>query len=356
MIRTADNLTIQITVALLVMCVMVCPVQARSIDRVQLKSSATSDDHLIQLREIAYLTGDTAQKLGGSVVAELADSQTQTRITLRMVEKHLSAMGVNWGRLNLAGAVNCQVQIGDATSSMIQTAIASNPNKTITTDDALTVQKHVENYLLQYTGYSDQELVVKFSSADQRQLQVPALLDRFEIQVAGSAKLGRLPLTIRRWRGATRVSQTRVTAEVSYKTLALVAINNIRRGDQFSPNDLQVQEVELHSDHAKPLRKLSEVVGFIASRSIRKKQTLLVDDIRPALVIRRGQMVTIRAIVGGMVIRTTARAMTDAAMDEMVQLKNERSRESFMARVIGPREAVIQQGNTSQLSMAGRAR
>ncbi|MBL4699843.1 MAG: flagellar basal body P-ring formation protein FlgA, partial [Phycisphaeraceae bacterium] len=340
MIRTAKNLTTQITLALLAMLVMVCPVYAASVDRVQLKSSATSDDNLIQLREIAYLTGDTAQKLGGSVVVELKGSQAQTRITLRMVNKHLSGMGVNWGRLNLTGAANCQVQIGDPVSVMTQTTVVSNPNKTITTDDALTVEKQVENFLLQYTGYSDQELVVKYSSVDKRQLQSPALMDRFEIQVIGSAKLGRLPLTIGRWRGSTLVSQTRVTAKVSYKTLALVAINNIRRGDQFGPGDLQVQEVELHSDHAKPLRKLSEVVGLIASRSIRKKQTLLVDDVRPALVIRRGQMVSIRTIVGGMVIRTTARAMADAAMDQMIQLKNERSRESFMARVIGPRAAV----------------
>jgi flagella basal body P-ring formation protein FlgA len=56
-----------------------------------------------------------------------------------------------------------------------------------------------------------------------------------------------------------------------------------------------------------------------------------------------------------MVIRTNARAMSDAAMGDLVELQNERSRESFMARVVGSRQAVIENGS-AQVSLAGGQR
>jgi flagella basal body P-ring formation protein FlgA len=120
---------------------------------------------------------------------------------------------------------------------------------------------------------------------------------------------------------------------------------------------LQVQEVLISSSDTKPITKLRDVVGLIATRNVRKNQTVFTDDVQQPYVIERGQLVTVRALVGGMVIRTTARSMGDGAVDDLIQLQNERSREPFMARVIGPREALLDNGTTSgELSLAGRTK
>lgn len=353
--RTTNNSTPQKFITLIAMWIVACPVFAGNVDKVQLKSSATSADKLIQLREIAFLTGDTAHKLGGSIVMQLRDNQKNTRINMAMVQKHLSDMGVNWGRLNLTGAAVCKIQIGEQ-AQQVASSIVTNPNQIMTTDNALTIHKQVIQYLQDYCGYSDQQLVVKFSTDDQKKLQESALQDRFEIKVFGTAKLGSLPLVIRRWRAKSYVGEFRVTANVSCKTLALVAVNNIRRGQSYGPDDVQVQEVLIQSNHTPPMQKLRDVVGMVATRNIRKKKTIFATDVEQPVVISRGQMTTVRAIVGGMVIRTTARAMSDASLGQMVQLKNQRSREVFMARVTGPREAVIDDSPNSQLSLAGSTR
>ena len=148
------------------------------------------------------------------------------------------------------------------------------------------------------------------------------------------------------------VGEIRVTAQVTCKTLAAVVVENVRRGQSFGPNDVQVQEVFLTSPQT-PIRKLRDVVGRIASRNIRKNQTLFESDVQLPFMIQRGEQVTVRVMVGSMVIRTVARANTDAAMGEMVELQNQRSRESFMARVTGPRQAVLDNGSSQQVSMAG---
>ena len=355
MMRNTNNTTPQKLIAFIAMWVVACPVFAGNMDKVQVKPDANSDDNLIQLREIAFLTGDTAQKMGGSIVMELREGQKNARIPMSVIHDHLSGMGVNWGRMNLTGAAVCQIQIGDSAQQVAST-IVTNPVQAISTDNALTIHQQVIQYLQDYCGYSDQELVVVFSDDDQKQLQQSALQDRFEIKVFGTAKLGSLPLVIRRWRNNAYVGELRVTANVSCKTLALVAVNNIRRGQSFGPDDVQVQEVLLQSNHTAPMRKLRDVIGMVASRSIRRKQTLFATDIEEPVVISRGQMTTVRVIVGGMVIRTTARAMSDAGIGQMVQLQNERSREEFMARVTGPREAVLGDSENSQLSLVGGTR
>lgn len=356
MTRFANNLTASSLIALAAMLVVVCPVLA-AVDEVQLKNMASTDDNLIQLREIAYLTGPTAEKLGSSIVAKLRDNQSDCRISLSTVQKHLTDMGVNWGRFNLAGAASCDVQLVQDHPAPVNTAIASNPRQTITATNAITIGQHVMRYLLSYTGLDDQQLVVHFNETDQRELDQPALLDRFEFEVLSSTKLGQLPLVIRRWQGNNMVGELHVTAQVACKTLAAVVVNNIRRGEIFSPSDVQVQEVLLSTSDEKPIRKMRDVVGLMATRNIRKNQTLFTSDVQQPYVIKRGQLVTVRALVGGMVIRTTARSMDDGAVGDTIQLQNQRSRQQFMARVIGPREAVLGNGNDSDsLSMAGSTR
>ncbi|HAI11005.1 MAG TPA: flagella basal body P-ring formation protein FlgA [Phycisphaerales bacterium] len=350
MTPATDNFTIKSLVAIVAMLVMVASSQAQTMDRVELKSIAQSDDNLVQLREIAWLTGDTATKLGGSIVTTLSENQVDSRITLQSVRKHLSDMGVNWGRFNLTGASQCQVTLASAQPT--RTAIVPNPSKPIHATDAISIEEYVTRYLLTYTGLSDQELVLSFSAADKRELSAAALTDRFEIEVIGTAKIGQIPMVIRRWRGGSMVGEIRVTAQVTCKTLAAVVVENVRRGQSFGPNDVQVQEVFLTSPQT-PIRKLRDVVGRIASRNIRKNQTLFESDVQLPFMIQRGEQVTVRVMVGSMVIRTVARANTDAAMGEMVELQNQRSRESFMARVTGPRQAVLDNGSSQQVSMAG---
>ena len=148
--------------------------------------------------------------------------------------------------------------------------------------------------------------------------------------------------------------ELRVTAHVAQKTLAAVVVENVRRGQSFGPADVQVQEVLIDSERT-PVRKLRDVVGHVAARNVRKNQVLFDDDVQLPVMVNRGEQITVRCLVGSMVIRTTARAMSDAALGELVELQNQRSREAFMARVVGPRQAVLENGST-QVSLAGGQR
>jgi flagella basal body P-ring formation protein FlgA len=356
MTRNADNNTINYSFAAIAMLVLVVCGQVAAMDRVQLKSVASSDDNLVQLREIAWLTGDTAEKLGGSIVAQLRENQTDGRITLDTVREHLTNMGVNWGRFNLSGAAQCQVTIASAQSQKQTqaTAVVTNPHQAIAATDAISIEEYALRYLLNYTGLSDQELVVAYSKADKLELAQSALSDRFEIEAVGNAKLGQIPLVIRRWRNNTMAGEFRVIAQVSCKTLAAVVVENVRRGQSFGPSDVQIQEVLITNEQT-PVRKLRDVVGRVAARNVRKNQVLFEDDVQQPFMVQRGEQITVRALVGGMVIRTNARAMSDAAMGDLVELQNERSRESFMARVVGSRQAVIENGS-AQVSLAGGQR
>ncbi|MEL6322662.1 MAG: flagellar basal body P-ring formation chaperone FlgA [Pseudomonadota bacterium] len=95
----------------------------------------------------------------------------------------------------------------------------------------------------------------------------------------------------------------------------LVATDVIRAGDRVSAANAG-SETDEGVDPANP------VLGREVSRTVYAGQSLTMDNTRPARLVTRNQIVTLKYVHGGLEITVQGRAMGDAALNEPVAVFN----------------------------------
>ncbi|KCZ97653.1 flagellar basal body P-ring formation protein FlgA [Hyphomonas polymorpha PS728] len=101
---------------------------------------------------------------------------------------------------------------------------------------------------------------------------------------------------------------------------SLVASEVIRAGDLVTPGNAT-------ADTGVAVSLDEPVVGREARRTIYAGQPVTMDNTRPARLVARNQIVTVKYIAGGLEISTTGRAMGEAALNEPVTVLNLQSRQ-----------------------------
>ncbi len=304
-------------------------------DQVQLYPQAQVQTSIVRLADVAQLHGSIVSRLGQTVLVQRSGGESLTQVSLQQVRQHLDDLGVDVSRIAWGGPQVCVV------TEATHTSVLANPTKAVDTRSALTFEAQLIQYLVTWTGFENSEVVVKFSERDRQRLAQAVGVGRLEFEPAGQGPLGRIPVTIRHWQGGRLMKELRVTAMVARKTLAFVMVKSVKRGQVFGPRDIQIREVLLNRGRSEPLRQLGKVVGQSAQRRLRVGQMLFAEDVAPAVLIHKGQRVTVRCMVGGVLVRTTARAEQDGMMDQTISFRNETPRSTFTARVSSSHEAIL---------------
>ncbi len=106
-------------------------------------------------------------------------------------------------------------------------------------------------------------------------------------------------------------------------------------------DDLAVEARWLPPTTAIRLATLVQAVGRVASGRLRGGNVLRKSDIARQFVIKRGDRVMVRCIVGGVVISLEAEARGDGAEGDTIELRKLGERDTFIATVTGPHAAVM---------------
>lgn len=101
---------------------------------------------------------------------------------------------------------------------------------------------------------------------------------------------------------------------------SLVASEVIRAGDLVTPVNATA-EPDAEAGMEDP------IIGREARRTIYAGQPVTMDNTRPARLVTRNQIVTVKYIQGGLEITTTGRAMGEASLNEQVAVLNLQSRQ-----------------------------
>ena len=99
---------------------------------------------------------------------------------------------------------------------------------------------------------------------------------------------------------------------------SMVASEVIRAGDLVTPVNASSDASDASEDG---------IFGREAKRTIYAGQSITMDNTRPARLVERNQIVTVKYIQGGLEISTTGRAMGEAALNEPVTVLNLQSRQ-----------------------------
>jgi flagella basal body P-ring formation protein FlgA len=161
-----------------------------------------------------------------------------------------------------------------------------------------------------------------------------------------------VPVVIQRYDGLAVAETHRLAAEVSRRTRALVATRTISRGHAFTGGDVELREVYLDEASPQVLTDPSKALGRIAAALLREGSIVTVDHLRSPYVVRRGELITIRAIVGSVMLKTMARASADASVGDVIEVRHPVTRQRLQVRITGRREAVTVGSAASQAGPA----
>lgn len=125
-------------------------------------------------------------------------------------------------------------------------------------------------------------------------------------------------------------------AQATIYLMVVHAASQIERGNNISLNQLKLAEAELSKIRRGYFQSMAEVSSQGAKRRIRAGQLITPSLLSAALMIRRGEAVTIRASQDGISAATKGQAMANGRAGEVIRVRNLSSEKVIDAQVIEP--------------------
>lgn len=321
-------------------------------DRIELLRKASVQSDRVSLADLARLDGDYALGLSDLVIAQFVEGQSQIKLSRSDVQAVLESHQVHLGMISLAGQQQITIDrivesaaVEPALDQSMVEAVDSaqaNPAPAMTSDSAgRTLRELVSQYLIARANASAQQVRITWEHDASPVWQRTDGDSRFEIEPRNLDIAGRIPLTVRQYRGDELIDTLSLGAVVEIHSQVVIAARPVSRGQTLVADDLRSDSAWLSTGRKLPLTDIPSLVGQVASRPLQAGQMLVDGDVKPALMVRRGQLVTLHAISGEFSIKTVGRAMSDGRADDLIEVRHPLTQQVYSARVSGPQQAVM---------------
>jgi len=113
-----------------------------------------------------------------------------------------------------------------------------------------------------------------------------------------------------------------VPVEIHREHTVLVLRRAVSRGETLGAADVSVQTRKLNGLASPYVARVEDLQGRPARRLMPEGTAVAADALSPALLIHRGQSVTLKAAVGGIEVRAQGRALADATVHQRLRVQN----------------------------------
>lgn len=341
-------------------------------DHVTLKRSVRlpANAEAIQLRHVADLEGPDAEALGDLVIRELDGLDSAIELSVREIRTALDEADAHWGRINLTGRsvvvrlprsalVRPPKPMQEASVTMAKEAGGRSGSAGVwRTADQLAAHHSLAGAIAAHLGEAlnvpTDHLRLAFDAprtdrSPDANNAGPALdIDllepadvRFELRPADSLLNERITFIVRRWADDSASAAQRLEVRVQVLTNTVKAGRDLERGAILNATDVTTDRAWLAPDHAQRLVAPDDIAGQRATRSLAVGELIEQRHLEPPVVIERGDRVTVRCLVGGVVISLYAEALEDAAEGQPLELRKLGERSTFIAIASAPGEATV---------------
>lgn len=313
---------------------------------------------VVRLGDIAGLVGARAERLADTVVADAPGGGKVLEISVRQVRQALSDADVHWGKVLLSGRTvivrpafsadaapplaMTPAAIASAARTPPRRVDASRPEPAADIATLRTVRGVVSRAVTAGLGAAPDDLRLIFNDEhDGAVLDTAEEAFRFEIQPLGSLHSDRLELRVRAWAGGRVQQEHTIAVRPLIRTDVAVLRRDLDRGEPIYESDLEEESRWLPPSQARDLAGVVQAVGRLAATRLRAGEPLRARHIKREHLIRNGDRVVVRCLVGGVVISLEAEARGNGAEGDRIELRKLGERHTFMATVSGPGAAVI---------------
>ncbi|MGD9689071.1 MAG: flagellar basal body P-ring formation chaperone FlgA [Phycisphaerales bacterium] len=312
-------------------------------------------DGPVRLEDVAELSGPEAERLGQVSVSDAGRGAKghggRAGVTVQPadVRRALDEAGVNWAKVALRG-VPCAVRAGARPVAAERSPPARERNVPVPVDlsGPRTVRTIVAERLAALYSVPAEDLRLRFAEhpgsagAEERALlDLPAIAGRrIEAHPGSTASSGRVGIRVDVYAGDRVEASRTISVEALIRRSGCVASSSIERGQLIAREALADEERWISPGADVPIA-MEAASGQTARRRIDAGRMLVASDVRPTISIQRGDEVVVHTLAGGMVLKSRARALGSAAEGELVELRRDGSRRSFVARAAAGGIAVV---------------
>lgn len=340
--------------------------QATGADSVRLLPTARVGPGKITLGMVATIQGVQQSALAEVVVADSLALVPGSRLTLDGVMEAVHAAGaarrgiLNAGRVAFHGSA-CVLTLAPAVEpASIEEQRSELPQPTHVTEGE-TLQSVVADRLPGLLGVDPSRTRLTFDEADRRALSMSAAGAKVDVKVLAMAD--RVPLQVvvyqpQRNGDFTLGQSATIRVGVEVERTVVAAITPLRRGDVLD-SSMVTTRTEWLPLSKKPLEVGDAVGAAVKLSKLAGGAVLLAGDVEPAVVVRKGQVLTIHCVSGQFIIKVQARALEAGKVGQTIKFapldaRDRKDTRSFLARVETAGRAIMTVGGNASESESQR--
>lgn len=173
--------------------------------------------------------------------------------------------------------------------------------------------------------------------------QLRTLLELREVDLAAHRLKGPTTIRVRARRvpvvvEARQASQAAPAAESTAKPI-VVARRDLPRGTRIVEADVELRP-DTPTSRTTPVDRLADAIGKEVTRPIKADAVVDRRQLQKPIVVRRRELVEVTARTGGITVQTTARALDDGAVEDLIWVETP-ERKKYAVRVTGDGKAVV---------------
>jgi flagella basal body P-ring formation protein FlgA len=334
-------------------------------DAVILRSAASVPSGKITLGQIATLQGGQSEALNGIVIADDLSQVPNLRVTIDAVMEivHAAAAArrgsINAGRIAFHGSV-CLLSRSAAIETEVHPTTPDLAGPTMPPiPEGETVRGVVAERLPVMLGLDPSRTRLTFDDADRRFLSGLATGQKIDLKVLALAD--RVPVMVSIYSEHkpgeyTLGNSTTIRVGVEVERTVVITVAPMKRGDVIESSHITTQ-TEWMALTKKPLEAAEAVGSVVKAGKVGSGVALLGNDVEPAVVIRKGQVVTVHCISGPFIIKTQARAMESGRVGQIIKfapmdVRDRKDTRNFLAKVETSARAIMSVG--SEAADSGR--
>ncbi|MES2906435.1 MAG: flagellar basal body P-ring formation chaperone FlgA, partial [Pseudomonadota bacterium] len=117
--------------------------------------------------------------------------------------------------------------------------------------------------------------------------------------------------------------------------------HSVSRGDVITKSDIAMTRISRQQLAGNALRHASDAVGMIAKRTIAENTMLRGNDVEKQKLISRNDMIMVLYQTPTLTVTTRAKAMTDGALGDVIEIQNMQSKRALSATVSGSGQVIV---------------
>jgi flagellar basal body P-ring formation protein FlgA len=135
-------------------------------------------------------------------------------------------------------------------------------------------------------------------------------------------------------RTATGNIETQLLIDLADHPRIVASTRTIPIGQRIAASDLQYQYVPADRLPTTYLTSIDEAVGMEAKMNLRSGSPVVPDAIGTPILVRRGDLIEVRVVAGGVSVTTNAKSLDDGSESQLIEVETISPKKRLVARVI----------------------